>query len=114
MRPGFPVSFPGLLILVLAGGCTLNDPLAMLGGGLARPSPPGLTSSQGEVAESACLAEARRDFDVVRISGATPVTDASGLVVGRDVMVQVRRTGRTFDVRCRYDYAAGTARMMVL
>lgn len=114
MRSGLAVS--GLLMLLGAGGCTLGDPLALLGTGAggAGPSAVGPAVPGGELAEAACLTEARRDFDVVRVSSATPVTDASGLVVARDVMVQVRRSGRMFDVRCRYDYAAGSARMMVL
>lgn len=66
-------------------------------------------------AETACMSAGREaGFDLRGVVGSSEVTDDTGMTVSRDVMLRVARGGQTVDVRCSYDYATATARIMTL
>ena len=125
-------SMRGTGMLVLAGllgiaGCTTPMPR----GGIwtesrtiqIQPGPeaaPEIAPPPGEVAtasraESACVATGREQgLTVHRVVGTRETRDSDGMVTGRDVMLQVSRTGQMYEVRCNYSAQSDTARIMSL
>ncbi|MCB1395465.1 MAG: hypothetical protein KDJ98_05695 [Rhodobacteraceae bacterium] len=82
---------------------------APVGAPLAPPPP------AASAAEGACMQAGREaGFDVRGVVGTHEVTDAAGMPVSRDVMLQVQRGSQSLQVRCSYAYAGGEARIMTL
>lgn len=80
------------------------------------PRPPASAGSpSASRAEAACLeAGSTAGFDVRGVVGTEEVVDAAGAGVSRNVMLRVQRGGRSLDVRCSYEYASDSARIMTL
>jgi len=106
--------------LVLAG-CQIAipdfRPGAPSGGGDGGFSGGGGAPMTGEAAraESACRAVAAdRGLAVNGIADNREVFDNTGLLIGRDVMLNITRSGQTSTVRCSYALTTDEARLMML
>lgn len=80
----------------------------------AAPPPPGDVPTASR-AEQACVGQARsQGLDVRQVVGSRAVTGSDGSAIGRDVMLQVARSGQVYEVRCSYTSDIDTARIMLL
>ncbi|WP_146195147.1 hypothetical protein [Pararhodobacter marinus] len=81
---------------------------------VASPPTTGMTPSASD-AETACMrAGGDAGFSVQGVAGTREITGADGMASSRDVMLQVSRGGQVIEVRCSYDYANASARIMTL
>ncbi|MBN8290389.1 hypothetical protein JI664_00265 [Rhodobacter sp. NTK016B] len=82
----------------------------------AAPASPAMgTTPAASDAETACMrAGSDAGFSVQGVAGTREVSGADGMAASRDVMLQVDRGGQTIEVRCSYDYANASARIMTL
>lgn len=114
-----------LAALALAlGGCQLSMPGDWRPGAsegrapaVARPSAEpsdGMVPTTGD-AEAACVAQGRsQGLEVQSVVGSRVQRGEDEVPVARDVMLRVARGGQVYDLRCHYQYASGTARIMSL
>ncbi|MCA2011299.1 hypothetical protein [Pararhodobacter sp. CCB-MM2] len=100
MRRGFPIRSGGG-----SSGSTTVMPAPM-------PTPGAPSSS---AAENACMSAGRdAGFGVSGVVGTQEVSGADGIATSRDVMLSVTRGGQALQVRCSYNYASASARIMTL
>lgn len=110
-RRGYPIRSGGGSAPAYATPEVTATPLPGAGGYGA----PGMGAPSASVAENACLAAGRdAGFTVSGVTGTQEVTGAGGMASSRDVMLGVSRGGRNLNVRCSYDYASASARIMTL
>jgi hypothetical protein len=75
----------------------------------------GATAGEAARAERACRAVAAdRGLAVNAIADNREVLGSGGVVIGRDVMLNVTRAGQTYTVRCSYTMTTDEARLMML
>lgn len=115
-----------VLAMIAAGmlaGCQIAIPDFRPGapsdgaGGGGMTSGPGSFGGGTEVAraEQACRAmAAERGLAVNAVQETRAVTGSGGVVTGRDVFLNVTRSGQTYTVRCAYTTTTDEARLMVL
>lgn len=79
------------------------------------PAPLPTDAGMAARAERACVQQGRAEgLAVQRVVGTRAVIGPDGQMIGRDVMLQVSRQGRLFDVRCNFTVATDEARIMTL
>lgn len=117
--PASPVM--ALLLGAVVAGCGPMPDLRRGFSPTAAPAPrsapvaPMAGAPAAGMAEQACSDEARaRDLSVRAVVGSREVEGEGGAVTSRDVMLRVERRGQVYDVRCRFLYESGEARIMSL
>lgn len=121
-------AYLALAAVVLMAGCQLAIPDFRpgapsgsgggFGGGSGAETAPGGGAAAGfdaARAEDLCRAAATNGgFGVTGIASNTETFGIDGQVTGRNVMLNVTRSGQSSTIRCAYQVATGEARLMVL